>query len=213
MSSLHGKTITLEVEPSDTIRNVKVKILERESIATHRQRLIFDGTKLKDHLKISETNIKNQSTIRMMFESSRSIRTRWIDVQNCIQFADYCRLYSPTKSGMAGDRCMEIDWEKTTIGEFKLCIGDIPRDDVLLMLGGEVMSNDDQLVADAMKGKDATYFRLYSTKCHVDLMPPPMRTYVDNHECMKTKKSKKTEKKESNNLLRKVLTKSAGEKM
>jgi ubiquitin len=55
---LNGKTITLEVDPSDTVGDVKAKILDQ-------QRIIFDGSRLDGQHKLGFYKIQNHSTLHL----------------------------------------------------------------------------------------------------------------------------------------------------
>ena len=67
IKTMTGKEIILTVDPSLTIQKLKSEIQDREGVPSDQQRLIFAGALLEDNRTLASYNIKNESTLNLIF--------------------------------------------------------------------------------------------------------------------------------------------------
>lgn len=66
IKTLSDNTITLEVDSSEKIIDIKRRIMEKKGIDVNNQKLIFTGRELKNERVIGETEIRTESSLKLV---------------------------------------------------------------------------------------------------------------------------------------------------
>lgn len=66
VKTVNGKTIAVDVEPSDSVQSLKQTIFDREGIKVDEQRLIYAGKQLDDERTIDDYGIQKEATIHLV---------------------------------------------------------------------------------------------------------------------------------------------------
>lgn len=124
VKTLTGKHITLEVEPTDRIEEIKAKIQSKEGIPTEQQRLLYDGKPLEDGQTLQDYNIQRDCTIHLV----ASQKSPYVDADGVAQTPVEATVISGTIDeaiGISGQETWYIVTESATLEQYIKFVGTV----------------------------------------------------------------------------------------
>ena len=119
-----GKAITLDVEASDTIKNIKAIIMNKEGIPKKQQRLLFMDMQLEDGYTISDYDIQKESTITLMLSIRGGMPRKGTVIKSIVKSKtfdrtvsdDQTKFFSAFTKAEASTRLTSIDFKNLLKG-------------------------------------------------------------------------------------------------